>query len=214
MLIAVYEKNSCVICCHFRHTFVPYSLTRSLLVSSTGVSSAHRYRRLFSVLPARGVCRILVRGSVPCCCLKRRKFRKFDYEMVHSEVYLNKYVVSIAPFSTPACPDCSQGIPKIAVICMFSLFNFSSIFPGWGQLTPFAPMCGRPYYPHSMQSKVRAFVCLSVRLSQTLLLWTGRRRYLWTGRWRLAGGVNEGSALLLAYVVAEHRFVHFAVTTA
>jgi len=26
---------------------------------------------------------------------------------------------------------------------MFSLFNFSSIFPG-GQLTPFAPMCGRP----------------------------------------------------------------------
>jgi len=35
-------------------------------------------------------------------------FKKIDYEMVHSEVYLNKYVVSIAPFSTPACPDCSQ----------------------------------------------------------------------------------------------------------
>ena len=32
--------------------------------------------------------------------------------MVHSEVYLNKYmyVVSIVPFSTPACPDCSQNI--------------------------------------------------------------------------------------------------------
>ena len=29
---------------------------------------------------------------------------------------------------------------------MFSLFNFSSIFPGGGgQLTPFAPMCGRPW---------------------------------------------------------------------
>ena len=27
---------------------------------------------------------------------------------------------------------------------MFSLFNFSSIFPG-GQLAPFAPMCGRPW---------------------------------------------------------------------
>jgi len=27
--------------------------------------------------------------------------------------------------------------------CMFSLFNLSFIFPG-GQLTPFAPMCGRP----------------------------------------------------------------------
>ena len=25
-------------------------------------------------------------------------------------VYLNKHVVSIAPFSTPACPDCSQNI--------------------------------------------------------------------------------------------------------
>ena len=24
-----------------------------------------------------------------------------DYEVVHSAVYLNKYVVSIAPFSTP-----------------------------------------------------------------------------------------------------------------
>jgi len=41
--------------------------------------------------------------------------RKFDYEMVHSEVYLNKYAVSIAPFSTPACPDCSQNIQKIAL---------------------------------------------------------------------------------------------------
>jgi len=48
--------------------------------------------------------------------------------MVHSEVYLNKYVVSIAPFSTPACPDCSQNIQKTAAFCMFSLFNFSSIF--------------------------------------------------------------------------------------
>jgi len=30
--------------------------------------------------------------------------------MVHAEVHLNKYVVSIAPFSTPACPDCSQNM--------------------------------------------------------------------------------------------------------
>jgi len=45
-------------------------------------------------------------GSMPPC-LRRRKF---DYEMVHSEVYLNKYVVSIAPFITPACPECSQNI--------------------------------------------------------------------------------------------------------
>jgi len=38
-------------------------------------------------------------------------------------------------------PWCSQNIQKTAV---FSLFNFSSIFHG-GQLTQFAPMCGRPY---------------------------------------------------------------------
>ena len=36
---------------------------------------------------------------MPPCRLRRRKF---DYETVHSEVCLNKYVVSIAPFSTPA----------------------------------------------------------------------------------------------------------------
>jgi len=58
----------------------------------------------------RNVRRILVRWSMPPCRLRRRKFRKFDYEMVHSEVYLNKYVVSIAPFSTSACSDCTQNI--------------------------------------------------------------------------------------------------------
>ena len=58
----------------------------------------------------RNVRRILVRGSMPSCRLRRRKFRKFDYKMVHSEVYLNKYVVSKAPFSTPACPNCSENI--------------------------------------------------------------------------------------------------------
>ena len=44
---------------------------------------------------ARNVRRILVRGvNAP----------------LPPEVYLNKYVVSVAPFSTPACPDCSQNI--------------------------------------------------------------------------------------------------------
>ena len=49
-------------------------------------------------------------GSVSPCCLRRGKLWKFDYEIVQSEVYLNKYVISIAPFSTPACPDCSRNI--------------------------------------------------------------------------------------------------------
>ena len=76
-----------------------------------------------------GVRRISVRGLMSPFRLRRRKFGKFDYEMVHSEVYLNKYVVSIAPFSTRACPDCSQNIQQNALFCMFSHFNFSSNFP-------------------------------------------------------------------------------------
>jgi len=60
--------------------------------------------------------------------------------MVHSEVYLkyylNKYVVSIAPFSTPAFTLTPHS--ENCSFCMFSLFGFSLIFPG-GQLTPFAP---------------------------------------------------------------------------
>ena len=36
---------------------------------------------------------------------------------------------------------------------MFLLFNVSSIFPGGGQLTPFAPTCGRPW-PSIMMSSV------------------------------------------------------------
>ena len=39
----------------------------------------------------------------------------------------------------------SPPFRKLLFFCMFSLFNFSSIFPG-GQLTPFAPMCGRPWF--------------------------------------------------------------------
>ena len=62
-------------------------------------------RKTRLVNPARNVRRILVRGSMPACRLRRRKLWKFDYEVVHSEVYLNNYVVSIAPFSTSACPD-------------------------------------------------------------------------------------------------------------
>jgi len=42
--------------------------------------------------------------------------------MVHSEAYLNKYVVSTALFSTPACLDCSQNIKKIALFLPFFRF--------------------------------------------------------------------------------------------
>ena len=41
------------------------------------------------------------------------------------------------------------------LFCMFSLFNVSSIFPGGGQLTPFALMCERPCL-------VAVYVCVSL----------------------------------------------------
>ena len=56
----------------------------------------------------RNVRRILVRGVNAPLPPEAKIFGKFDYEMAHSEVYLN--VVSIAPFSTPACLDCSADI--------------------------------------------------------------------------------------------------------
>jgi len=37
------------------------------------------------------------------------------------------------------------NIENCSVFCMFSLFNFSSIFLG-GQLIQFVPMCGRPWH--------------------------------------------------------------------
>jgi len=77
---------------------------------------------------------------MPPCRLRQRIFRKFDYEMVHSEVYLNKYVVSLAPFSTPAYPPFRK-----LLFCTFLLFNFFHPFFSGGQLTPSAPMCRRPW---------------------------------------------------------------------
>ena len=61
-------------------------------------------------MTARNVRRISVRGINAPLPPEAKKMLKIDYEVVHTEVYLNKYVVSIAPFSTPACPDCSQNI--------------------------------------------------------------------------------------------------------
>ena len=88
-----------------------------------------------------GVRRILVRGSMPPCRLRRRKVGKFDYEIVHSEVYLNKYVVSIASFSTPACPNCSQNIQKTALFACFRFLIFHPFFQGGGVSWPHLSLC-------------------------------------------------------------------------
>jgi len=48
-----------------------------------------------------------------------KKSLEIDYEMVHSEVCLNTYVVSIAPISAPPCPDCP----------LFACFRFLIFHP-------------------------------------------------------------------------------------
>ena len=47
-------------------------------------------------------------GQCPLATWGKENFEIWLRNGAISEVYLNKYVVSIAPFSTPACPDCSQ----------------------------------------------------------------------------------------------------------
>jgi len=81
---------------------------------STAAGAQQQRRRRASFKHVR---RILVRGSMPPCRLRRRKFRKSDYEMAHSEVL------------------------KMVFFSMFSLFNFSFIFPGGSadHICPYVP---------------------------------------------------------------------------
>ena len=48
--------------------------------------------------------------------------------MVHSGVYLNKYVVSIAPFSTPACPIALKIFIKLLFLHVFAIYFFRPFF--------------------------------------------------------------------------------------
>ena len=102
--------------------------------------------RQYLAVVLRGVRRILVRGSMSPCRLRRRIFWKCDYETVHSEVYPNKYVVSIAPFSTSACPDCSQNILKTAVFfaCFRFLFFHQFFSKGGGSADRICPYVRTP----------------------------------------------------------------------
>jgi len=74
--------------------------------------------RLFANSPAdattKGVRRILVRKVNAPLSPEAKKILKSDYKMVQSEVYLNKYVVSIAPFSTPAFTPNSENCSFLA----------------------------------------------------------------------------------------------------
>ena len=75
----------------------------------------------------------LVRGvNSPLAAWGEIFFWKFDYEMVHSEVYVNKYVISIAPLSPP--PIRNSPIQKTALFACFRFLIFHPFLQG-GQLT-------------------------------------------------------------------------------
>ena len=57
---------------------------------------------------------------------------------------------------------------------MFSLFNFSSIFQG-SQLTPFAPVCGRPCFKPSVRRGQRNEIC---HISETVAYKTWHSQFL------------------------------------
>jgi len=70
--------------------------------------------------------------------------------MVQSEVYLNKYVVSIVLFSTPAFTSTPPSIQKTALFAYFRVLIYHPFFQGGSQLTLFAPMCVRHYIPKTL----------------------------------------------------------------
>jgi len=136
------------------------------------------------------------------CCLRRRKFRKSGCEMVYSKiyskVYLNKYVVSIAPFSYPTFTPTPHAYSENWSFCMFSLFNFLSIFSG-GQQTPFAPICGRPWfsaYKRPVATDAAWFVCACVSIGHNPELcqtgWTDRNAVVPFGLYTRVGLESHG----------------------
>ena len=73
--------------------------------------------------------------SMPLAAWDEENFEKFDYEMVHSEVYLNKYVVSIAPFDLYTCLPWLLSKYNINIIIMSSMIPpTASLFRSSGEL--------------------------------------------------------------------------------
>jgi len=73
---------------------------------------------------------------------------------VHSEVYLNKYVVSIVPFSTPAFT--STPIQKTAFFACFRFLFFHPFFQGEGSADPICPYVRTPMDRHAVREQTNA----------------------------------------------------------
>ena len=158
-------------------TFSQCSSLRSVNWKLRATPSFCKPTACHTVLTPRASAGFWLGGQCPLAAWGEENFENLATKWcMHSEVYLNKYVVSIAPFSTPAFTPRLHS--ENLSFCMFSLFNFSSIFQG-GQLTPFAPMCGRPCLPHSRRS-LSNLACerLAISASYTIEFCDGQNFHL------------------------------------
>ena len=100
-----------------------------------------------SLRSSKGVRRILVRGSMPPCRLRRRKFWKFEEGYSRRRVMINNNNNNNHhQLDQPVITRITSPPPlfrKLFFAC-FRFLIFHPFFQG-GQLTPFAPMCG----PHA-----------------------------------------------------------------
>ena len=119
-------------------------------------SLSHFNHTLYSrrlCLAIRNVRRILVTGSMPPCRLRRKKFWKFDYEMVHLKYIWINNVVSIAPFSTPACLGLHLKIlHKHRKLIFFACFRFLIFHPFFQKVSwPHLPLCAAAHAGNYVQ---------------------------------------------------------------
>jgi len=146
---------------------------------------------------------------MPPCRLRRRKFWKCDCETVHSEVYLNKYVVSIASFSTCAYPDCSKyntKYRKLLFLHVLAFYFFNPFFYG-GLADPFCPYVRTP-----MSLPISSFSCdgvctllqfLWIRLSPPNLKTCGLLQWVFFGDWKLSSSYSSTNSRIYDYTAMK-----------
>jgi len=99
-----------------------------------------------SLRSSKGARRILVRGSMPPCRLRRRTFWKFEEGYSRRMVMINNNNNNNHhQLDQPVITRITSPPPlfRKLLFCMFSLFNFSSLFPG-GTADPICPYVRTP----------------------------------------------------------------------
>ena len=82
-------------------------------------------------------------GSMPPCRLSEENFENLTTKWcILKYIWINMWTAYRRCLHLPSPPP--QPVQKTALFCMFSLLIFHP-FSRVGQLTPFAPMCGRPW---------------------------------------------------------------------